>query len=193
MKILFMRHGQSIDDIENRYGGWADYPLTEKGQEDIRAKISLIKNLNEQFEAIYSSPFKRAFESASILSELLLFPLFPFEFLKERNTYGILSGMSKEEAKKKYPELVERGGRGEYIYGSERYEDLVERVKKCLELLESQPYKSIIAITHGNFLKCLCKEFAGTSVQTVGDGGFILTELTGNKLNILTSEGVNFK
>ena len=82
MKVLFVRHGQSVDDIEKRYGGWTDYPLTPKGKAQIRKKITAIKSINGQFEAIYSSPLKRAQMSAKILSNNFKIPYQTLEYVK---------------------------------------------------------------------------------------------------------------
>ena len=60
MKILFVRHGESVDDIEDRYGGWSDFDLTEKGKRQLMESAEKIAKLNEKFEIILSSPLKPA-------------------------------------------------------------------------------------------------------------------------------------
>ena len=117
MKVLFVRHGESVDDIEKRYGGWADYPLTPRGKAQIRNKITAIKSINGQFEAIFASPLKKAQVSAKILSNNLRIPFQTLEYVKERNTYGLLSGMKKVDAVKKYPIQVKRLDKGIHVDG----------------------------------------------------------------------------
>ena len=56
----------------------------------------------------------------------------PSKYVKERNTYGIMCGMVKEEAAKKYPWLVKAYKNDEYVDGSEREEDIKNRAKRRL-------------------------------------------------------------
>jgi broad specificity phosphatase PhoE len=191
MKILFLRHGESVDDIENRYGGWSDYPLTPKGEKQILTSTEKVRKLNENFQIILTSPLQRAVGAAQILSKGLGIPFEVFEFIKERNSYGILSGMNKEEAFAKYPEIVKKLNKGKYIYGSERYEDLVERVKKSIELLKKDG-RDMIVVSHGNFLKCIFKEVVGRKLIGYEDGGFSLTKV-GKKIRIIKSDGFEVK
>ena len=116
MKILFVRHGESVDDIEDRYGGWEDFELTNKGEEQIKVSAEKIKSLDEGFEIILTSPLKRAAKAAEIISEVLGLKIEIFEFLKERNLNGVLSGMKRNDAKLKYPELVEKHNNREYLW-----------------------------------------------------------------------------
>ena len=192
MNILFFRHGESTDDIDNQYGGWADFELTAAGKENIEKRIALIIDLKITFQKIYSSPLKRALQTAGILSTKLSLDVEVCEFLKERNTYGILSGMNKDEAKKKYPDLVRKSDKKEYVYGSERKADMISRVQKTIEILETTQYSSIIAVTHGNFMRFLMKELCEKEINKVGDGGFILTDISNGKINILTTDLIEF-
>ena len=92
MHILFIRHGESIDDIEDRYGGFADFDLTEKGRNQVSACTKKILDLDEKFEIILSSPLKRAHESAKIIATEFNLEIEIFEYLKERNLNGVLTG-----------------------------------------------------------------------------------------------------
>ncbi|MFC1649540.1 phosphoglycerate mutase family protein [Patescibacteria group bacterium] len=193
MKILFIRHGESVDDIEDRYGGWSDYDLTPKGKGQISKRVQPINELNIKFDKIYYSPLKRAALSAGILSNSLKVENEQFEYVKERNTYGLLSGMTKSEAKEKYPDQVDALEKGEYVDGSERYEDLTSRVKKSIDLVKKLNHKAIIVVTHGNYLKCLFAEFVGNKLIRKEDGGYVLMELKGGKLFPLESSGIEYE
>src|SRR3989344_3464385 len=90
MKTIYLvRHGEATDDVEDRYGGWSDDPLTERGRETARGLAKKIVRLSPKPTKIYSSPFKRAFETAEIIGDRLGLRLAPVEDLKERNRYGI--------------------------------------------------------------------------------------------------------
>ncbi len=193
MKVLFVRHGQSVYDIEKRYGGWTDYPLTPKGKAQIRKKITAIKSINGQFEAIYSSPLKRAQMSAKILSNNLKIPFQTLEYIKERNTYGLLSGMKKIDAVKKYPIQVKRLEKGKYVDGSERQEDLLIRIKKSLRMIEKSGYKSVVVVTHGNYLKCVFEDIMKRKLTKKEDGGFILVTLNRGRLKPILTNGIEYE
>lgn len=192
MKILFLRHGESIDDIEDRYGGWADFDLTEKGKNQLIESSKKICELNEKFELILSSPLKRAIQSAELISKKIDCNIETFEYLKERNLNGVLSGMVRGEAEVKYPKQVELLKKYKYVDGSERTEDFNNRVKKVFSILKEKKYQSIIIVTHGLFIKTFFKEIMNIDVLKVGDGGFILTEINDKKYIILNVEGVEF-
>ena len=161
MKILFVRHGESVDDIEDRYGGCADFDLTEKGKGQAVETAEKISSLNEKFEVILSSPLKRALQSANIISSELGLEVEIFEYLKERNLNGVLTGLVRSEAKLKYPEQVEAHSRWEYVDGSERTEDFNSRVKNAIKYLLEMKYNSLVVVTHGLFLKTFFKEMMG--------------------------------
>lgn len=57
MKIYLIRHSESIDDIENCYGGIADFDLTENGKDKVKESRKEIDNYG--IEKIYTSPYKR--------------------------------------------------------------------------------------------------------------------------------------
>lgn len=193
MKILFVRHGESVDDIEDRYGGSADFDLTERGKEQVSESAKKVSSLDEKFEVILSSPLKRALQTAEIIANELHIEVEVFEYLKERNLNGVLTGLVRSEAKKKYPEQVETHSRWEYVDGSERTEDFNSRVKNAIKYLLEMEHDSLIAVTHGLFLKTFFKEMMNTDIKRVGDGGFVLIEWKNNNFNILKVDGIEYE
>ncbi|PIS21254.1 hypothetical protein COY33_00165 [candidate division WWE3 bacterium CG_4_10_14_0_2_um_filter_42_7] len=192
MKILFIRHGEAVDDVENRYGGWADYPLSPKGIGQAEAAAEKLVPRKNEFQKVLSSPFKRAYQTAEIVSEKLNLPLEPFVYLKERNTYGLLCGEIKEEAQKKYSELVSAYENNEPVYGFEDYESFVLRIKELLRQLDKLNLKSIICLTHGKLIKALLSDFSGQKVGDLADNCLVEAELQNGNLKINKTEGVSF-
>lgn len=97
MMIYLMRHGA---DPSNRYGGWSEYGLTEKGIEQVHsAKSSLY---NKGITQIYSSDLVRAKETAEIVANALSLEITYLPQFRESNN-GLLAGMLKSEAVEKYP------------------------------------------------------------------------------------------
>lgn len=190
MKILFVRHGESIDDIEDRYGGWADFDLTENGRKQITDTTKKISSLGIDFEIVLTSPLKRAFQAADIIASQLNLNLEPLEYLKERNLNGVLTGLTRDEAKIKYPKLVEAHKNWEYVDGSERTEDFNNRVKNACAYLLEMKYNSVVLVTHGLFLKAFFKEMLGMDVEKVGDGGFALVEVEDNNFTVIEMNGI---
>jgi broad specificity phosphatase PhoE len=190
MKLLLIRHGESEDDILGVYGGWSDFHLTGKGKKQIEKTAESISKLGIQFEKILSSPLFRAQESAEIISKKINVPVEIFEYVKERNTYGIMCGMVKAEAKKKYPWLVEAYDNGEYVDGSEREEDTTNRAKRAFELLKARPEENIAVLTHGVFLKALLPVILGKKLEKKEDGGFILLEIGPDQAQVLSENGI---
>jgi broad specificity phosphatase PhoE len=192
MKILFVRHGESVDDIEDRYGGWADYDMTEKGKVQLAECSEKIASLGEEFEIILTSPLKRALRAAEIIAIQLNLKVEVFEYLKERNLNGILTGMVRSEAKKKYPEQIEIHENYGYVDGSERTQDMNNRVKTAIRILLEMKYHSVVAVTHGLFLRTFFKEFVNVDIKRAGDGGFVLVEVKNGKFNILKEDGIEY-
>lgn len=192
MKILFVRHGESADDVEDRYGGSADFDLTEKGKRQVYETAEKISSLEEKFEIIFSSPLKRAVQSADIIADQLYLKVEISEYLKERNLNGVLTGLVRSEAKKRYPEQVEKHNKWEYVDGSERSEDFNIRVKRAIKYLQGTEYNSLIAVTHGLFLKTFFKEMMDIDIKKVGDGSLILVEENTGKFKILNKDGIDY-
>jgi broad specificity phosphatase PhoE len=188
MQLLIVRHGESVDDVINAYGGWADFPLSNRGQLQLEGSAANIKGLNIPFEKILTSPLQRAQESAQILAKTLKLQVEVFEYLKERNTYGILSGMNKDEAKEKYPWLVEDYEKGGYVDGSEREDDIKSRVDKAYQLILKRPEQNLIIVTHGVFLKTFAYKVLGRQLTKKEDGGFMLLQTS--PLNVLLQKGI---
>lgn len=181
MYILLMRHGESVDDLTNQYGGWADFPLTPKGYNQIAEVAQNIKKLNIRFASVYTSPLIRAIESGRIVANALSIPQKILLYLKEKNGYGLLSGLNKTQAKQEYPNLVKDLDNG-YVYGAEPQDKFEERVRLGFETLFN--YKNnVIAVSHGGYLKTLYKQLFGIRPKDIADGGFIVLE--GNSITDL--------
>src|SRR3989338_5952122 len=106
MIIFLIRHGETTGDVENRYGGDYDDHLTKKG--GAQAKELAKKMRDKGIERIFASPLIRARETAEILGKALHAPVETTDNIRERNLYGIATGMTKEETKKKHPEIAEQ-------------------------------------------------------------------------------------
>ena len=100
-KIILVRHGECQGNIENRFRGRKDYPLNERGR---KQALELAKELKGACpQVIYSSPLKRALETAQPLAELLSIKVTPDEGFNNISL-GKWEGRLKSEISVEYPE-----------------------------------------------------------------------------------------
>jgi 2,3-bisphosphoglycerate-dependent phosphoglycerate mutase len=105
-KLVLIRHGQSTWNLENRFTGWVDVPLTPKGVEEARESGRLLKAEGYDFDVCFTSVLKRATHTLwHCLDELdrTWLPVGHSWRLNERH-YGALEGLNKAETAKKFGE-----------------------------------------------------------------------------------------
>ena len=102
--LILVRHGQSKWNKEKRFTGWADIDLTKQGQEEAEHAGKLIKELNIEFDAYFTSIQKRAINTLDIILNILNKSNIEIEKAWELNErhYGALTGLNKEEMIKKH-------------------------------------------------------------------------------------------
>jgi 2,3-bisphosphoglycerate-dependent phosphoglycerate mutase len=105
-KIVLLRHGESIWNKENRFTGWTDVDLSEKGKEEALSAGTILKEKNFSFSKAYTSYLKRAIRTLWIAldeMDLMWIPVVRYWQLNERH-YGALQGLNKAEMAKKFGE-----------------------------------------------------------------------------------------
>ena len=105
-KVVLLRHGESVWNKENRFTGWTDVDLSDKGREEARNAGKLLKEGGYAFDFVYTSVLKRAiWTSVLALDELdqLWLPVERDWRLNERH-YGALQGLNKAETAAKHGE-----------------------------------------------------------------------------------------
>ena len=104
-KLILTRHGQSVWNAENRFTGWVDVDLSKKGISEAQISGELIKNLDIKIDVSYTSFLKRAIKTlTTILKENDLDLKFNTSWELNERHYGSLTGLNKEETKKKVGE-----------------------------------------------------------------------------------------
>jgi len=105
-KVVLVRHGESQWNKENRFTGWADVDLTEKGRAEAKSAGELLKQEGFQFDKAFTSVLKRAIRTLWITLDELDQMWIPVERAWELNErfYGGLTGLDKGETAKKYGE-----------------------------------------------------------------------------------------
>ncbi len=105
MKLVLLRHGESVWNKENRFTGWTDVDLSENGVKEAENAGKLLKEKGYTFDVSFTSVLKRANRTLDIvLKEMNLdIPVHYSYRLNERH-YGALQGLNKDEMRKKFGE-----------------------------------------------------------------------------------------
>ena len=168
-KLVLLRHGQSQWNLENKFTGWKDVPLTEKGIIEAKNAGLLIKKNNIRFDIVFSSVLERANKTAEIaLNQAEMHNLFQdgkLNYIRNKNLnerdYGDLVGLNKEETAKKYGKAQVHIWRRSFETpppNGESLKDVVNRVSPYFSseikpLINSN--KNILIAAHGNSLRAI--------------------------------------
>ncbi|MCK6492924.1 MAG: 2,3-bisphosphoglycerate-dependent phosphoglycerate mutase [Nitrospira sp.] len=160
-KLVLIRHGESQWNLENRFTGWVDVPLSPKGIEE--AKAAGKKLTGYTFDRAFSSVLARANETLRLILETIGQTAIPVEKDKALNErmYGELQGLNKAETAKKYGDEQVKIWRRSYDVrppGGESLQDTAERVLPYYES-RIKPHvlkgETILIAAHGNSLRAL--------------------------------------
>jgi 2,3-bisphosphoglycerate-dependent phosphoglycerate mutase len=171
---VLIRHGQSKWNLENRFTGWVDVPLTEAGREEARRGAALIKHL--RFSRAFTSELVRAQETLNIVLSDIGQAGLPIErdrALNERH-YGALQGLDKAETAKKYGDEQVRIWRRSYDIAppKDKTELNPEGISESLKdtAARTLPYfktrilprvmagENVLVAAHGNSLRSIVME-----------------------------------
>jgi probable phosphoglycerate mutase len=186
VKIYLIRHGQTTGDLEDRYGGDYDDHLSPKGRKQAEALARSLKG--KGIETIHHSPRIRATETARIVGNALKVKLKSARGLRERNNYGILTGMKRAEARKMYAGQVKELQRSirHHVKGSEGYAPFKRRVLAAFRRIAENPsYQSVAVITHGGYISCIARELLHLGeFKSLGDCAIIAIAAEKRKLRL---------
>ena len=148
MKLFMIRHGQTTGNVAGLIYGQVDYPLTQKGRDQAAAIRPILEKF--KFDRVYSSDLSRAIETQQIALpgvEGIRTPL-----LREFDV-GNLTNVTYKEAEKKYaPQLEDARTNGYDWFGGESYDQILDRMRKFLDILEADPCENVVAFTHNGML-----------------------------------------
>lgn len=143
-KLYFVRHGLTVMNVEGRWSGTTDTPLTERGRQQAKAAGEAAKNL--KIDLIIASPLSRAHETAQIIAKVIEYP-------KEKillNPMLIERHFGELEGKEWYPDFNYDG-----IVDIETEDTLLNRARAALDWLETLPEEHIMVVSHGSFGRAL--------------------------------------
>ncbi len=196
--LVLIRHGQSQWNLENRFTGWIDIPLSPQGEEEAASAGEKLKGM--KFDKAFSSVLQRATKTYEIAAQKAGFTHLVCErdeALNER-MYGDLQGLNKDECREKFGADQVHVWRRSFDVpppGGESLKNTAERVlpyyyKKIEPMLREG--KNILIVAHGNSLRALImhlEKMSGEAIVKVEipTGVPILYELDDN-LNIISKK-----
>lgn len=161
--LVLVRHGESDWNLKNLFTGWRDVDLTEKGIEEARAAGRKLKGLGLRFDVAFTSALIRAQRSLELMLDELGqtgIPMFKNLALNERD-YGDLSGLNKDDARKKWGDeqvLLWRRSYDVAPPGGESLKDTAARVLPYyIQEILPRVLKgdNVLVSAHGNSLRAL--------------------------------------
>ncbi len=202
MKIYLIRHSESIDDIEDCYGGIADFDLSENGKNKVKNYQEKINNYG--IEKMYTSPYKRANQTAQILNENIKVEMKVVDDIRELNQYGIMSGVNRERAKEIFSYVLEKEEYKNFGYylgttflGGEDIKEFDNRVKKAISFIleDSKELDCIAIITHGGVYRSIFKNILDIDKKIIGLEDLATTSLdyTNEKFTIIDTDGIELE
>ena len=173
--LVLVRHGQSEWNLKNLFTGWENPGLTERGVEEAHAADRNLKAQNLVFDLAFTSVLDRAQQTLSIMLEELgqaELPTTRDQALNERD-YGDLTGLNKDDARKKWGEDQVHIWRRSYDIAPPGGESLRDTLARSLPyyMKAIQPYvldgKTVIVAAHGNSLRALVMALEGLSPEEI--------------------------
>lgn len=186
--LVLVRHGETDWNRENRFQGHADIPLNEAGR--AQARDLALELEDASFQAVYSSPLLRAYETAAILAESLELEIERTDDLMEVDV-GSWSGLTRVEVEARFPQGFRRWL--DYGHGwddGETYDELGTRVVSGLQrIAATHPETTILAVTHGGPIRSALAAADGVefgearrSIHVIGNCAVVRLALRDGKL-----------
>ena len=172
-KLVLIRHGESQWNLENRFTGWTDVPLTDKGREEARRGGLRLRGI--RFDKAFTSVLQRAIETLEIVLKVIGQEAIPVErdqALNERH-YGDLQGLNKAETAEKYGKEQVHIWRRSYDVPPPEGESLKDTAARTLPYFDSrilpelQAGRDVIVAAHGNSLRSIVMQLENLTREQV--------------------------
>ena len=173
--LALVRHGQSQWNLENRFTGWIDVPLTDRGRKEATRAGELLKEAGLHFDVAFTSDLTRAQDTLRIMLDVLGQAGIPIErdkALNERH-YGALQGLNKAETAKKYGKEQVHIWRRSYDVPPPDGESLKDTAARTLPYFDSRILpelkagRDVIVSAHGNSLRSIVMELDSLTQEQI--------------------------
>ena len=149
MKLILVRHGETVLNRQRRVLGRGDFPLTELGRLQAQAAGRALGR--HRPSALYSSPVARAMETARIIGRIRGLEVVPLPGMAEADA-GDLEGLTGEEFRRRFPDFVRRWSQDPAtarMPGGETLQEVQERAwRAVMELEEAHPGETVAVVSH---------------------------------------------
>lgn len=171
-QLTLIRHGQSLWNLENRFTGWVDVPLTAQGREEARVAGEKLRGM--KIDVAYTSALTRAQHTLAIIMESLGLdtPVIRDQALNER-MYGDLQGLNKDDMRKQFGEEQVKIWRRSYDVpppGGEALKDTAARAvpffERCI-MGDIRQGKNVLVVAHGNSNRSIVMKLESLSKEEV--------------------------
>jgi broad specificity phosphatase PhoE len=163
--VYLARHGESDWNVERRWQGHADRPLTERGREQARELAARLADVD--LDAVYASDLRRAWETAEAVAAFRGLEVVRLPELREVDV-GSWSGSTRDECAERFPVAFARwqaGGSG--WDDGESYEAMGERVVSAIRRLAAEhPGGAILVVSHGGPIRAVHAHALGVDIAT---------------------------
>ncbi len=150
-RIVFLRHGESVGNAQDRFQGRADFPLTENGLAQAEALARRWLDEGRSFDRAVSSPLLRARQTAEAICTALKVPLdFDPDWMEIDN--GLLMGLSGEEAAERLPRPAFMTPYDHFGQSGESRWELYLRAGRCVQKLVDRAPGRYLVVAHGGIL-----------------------------------------
>ena len=166
--ITYLRHGESVGNLEGRFQGQADFPLTDRGRLQAQALAKRWQSEGATFDRAVASPLLRAKETAEIVCSSLDIPLEFDPDWREVNN-GLMAGLTQEEGDKQYPRPVFMTPYTHYGRTGESRWELYLRAGRCIQKILERPAGRYLVVAHGGILNMAM--YAMLSISPQADYG----------------------
>ena len=172
-KLILIRHGQSTYNLENRFTGWKDVPLTELGEIEALEAAEILKK--ETFDIAFTSNLYRAQKTLTIILESIKqedLEVIKNQALNERD-YGDLIGQNKKEVADKFGKEQVRIWRRSYDIAPPNGESLKMTAERAIPYLEEEIMpkildgKNVLVVAHGNSLRAIVMKLKKYSSEQI--------------------------
>lgn len=206
MYLVLVRHGESIWNKENKFTGWTDVELSDKGIDEAISAGMILATTHIQFNVAYTSVLKRSKDTLKYMLDYMQIPEIISDYHFNERHYGALQGLNKDETKKKYgeeqvqlwrrsydarpPELDVSDER--YPGNDSKYANIdSEKLPKCESLKNTlmrvqevlgdvkqrlKNHENVLIVAHGNSLRAIIKD-----LENISDDDIVSVEIPTGK------------
>ena len=171
-KLVLIRHGQSIWNLENRFTGWVDVPLSEQGIQEARNAAKKLGSM--EFHVAYTSVLTRAEQTLALILEAQgwTLPTIRDQALNERH-YGDLQGLNKDECRLQYGDEQVKLWRRSYDIPPPNGESLKDTATRTVPFFDRcimgdiRLGKNVLVAAHGNSNRSIVMKLDDLSAEQV--------------------------